>query len=207
MKRFDNQFKTQLNNSVSDIENNSVAEIVVIVKARSSNYQEYALWFGFIFMVVVYSFFMFSPFDFDVFFIYFFTITLFLLASGLSSAFPFLMQWLITKKARLKNTEIYARAIFQKGGIMNTKQRIGVLFFVSLFEKQVFILPDKGAMIAIPDTEWQEMHKSFMTIFSESDVAGSLITQLDKIKPLFSKYLPSVENDINELPDDLSVEL
>ncbi len=79
--------------------------------------------------------------------------------------------------------------------------------YISLLEKLVYILPDRGAENAIPVEEWKEIKLDFQSIFDTKDVAGELINKLNKWQPVFAKYIPPVENDINELPDDMNVEL
>ncbi len=71
----------------------------------------------------------------------------------------------------------------------------------------VYILPDRGAENAIPAEEWQNMNEDFQKIFKADNVADKLIVTLNKWQPVFAKYIPPVENDINELPDDMDIDL
>lgn len=207
MKEFNQEFKTELYKTIEDIENNSLVEIVVIAKAKSENYRDVSLWFGFGFMFVIYSFFMFSHFEFDPFLIYFFSILSFPLGYFLHYLIDPLRRITIKKSRMKKNVEIASRAIFQKGGIYNTNEKIGILFYVSTFEKMIHILPDKGAETSIPAEEWEKIRASFDNIFNSQNPANQLIEELKKCKSIFNQYIPPIENDINELPDDLNVDL
>jgi len=207
MKQFDEAFKTKLYKTIELIENNSLIEIVVIIKAQSGKYRDIPFLAGIVFSFLLYTFFMFSPFNFDVFMIYVFTLLSFFAVYGLFSSIPFLHSLLIKKSRKQKAAEIAARAIFQKGGIRFTNDKIGTLIYVSYFEKQVYILPDRGAKNSVPEEEWETINKNFQSIFNSQNIADELINQLANCKDMFYKYIPPIENDINELPDDLDVEL
>jgi len=207
MKNFNQDYKTELYKTIEEIENNSLVEIVVIAKSKSDNYRAESLWFGFGFLVFVYTFFMFIPIDFDVYAIYLITIASFFIGYFLHFLVDPLRRMAIKKQKMQKRVEIMARAIFQKGGMRHTKNKIGILFFVSVFEKIVYILPDTGAETAIPDEEWKILNEDFNLIFNAENPALELIKKLNSTTSIFSKYIPSIENDINELPDDLNVDL
>jgi len=207
MKQFDQTFKTKLYKTIETIENNSLVEIVVIIKAQSDKYKDIPFFAGIVFSFLLYTFFMFSSIEFDYMYIFFFTIFSFFGVYGLFSSIPFLHSLLIKKSRKEKAVEIAARAIFQKGGIRFTNDKIGTLIYVSDFEKQVYILPDRGAKTAVPDEEWKTINENFQSIFNSQNIADELINQLAKCKDIFSKYIPPIENDVNELPNDLDIEL
>jgi uncharacterized membrane protein len=82
-----------------------------------------------------------------------------------------------------------------------------VLFYVSVFEKRVEILPDRGAFLSIPGEYWTEFETGFQNIFNHPDTSEAFINELLKTKMIFSEFICKVENDINELPDNLEVDL
>ena len=207
MKQFNEDFRTRLYDTIKNIEDNSLVEIVVIIKAASGKYRDIPLWSAVIFSILLYTFFMFSHFEFDVYLIYAFTVLSFFLIWSLVAATGFVQKIFINKSRKKRNVEIYARAIFQKGGLRFTKEHIGVLFYVSLLENMVYILPDRGAEFAVPVDEWEKMKQDFQLIFNDKNVAENLLDVLKNQQSVFSKYIPPVENDINELPDDLEVDL
>ncbi len=207
MKRFNEAFRTKLYDTIKDIEDNSLIEIVVIIKPQSGTYRDIPLWGGIIFSFLLFTFFMFSPFEFNVFLIYVFTILSFFGIFTLLNAVPEMYSRFISVKRKQRNVEINGRAYFQKGGIRFTSQRIGTLFYFSLYEKIALILPDRGAETAVPAEDWEKIKKDFHSVFAAPDVPEVILKTLASSKPVFSTYLPPVENDINELPDDLNIEL
>lgn len=206
MKRFNENFKSKLYKTIEDIENNSLVEVVSIIKSKSGNYRDISLWIASIAMFLTASWLMFSKVEVNVYYIYLITIVSFVIFYLLAELIKPLKHIFVNKKRMKRNVEIHGRAIFQKGGIRFTNAGIGVLFYMSLFEKQVFIIPDRGALTAVPDEEWQKIKSDFQNIYKEKDIPEAFIRELKKCKEIFAKYILPVENDINELPDDLEVE-
>jgi putative membrane protein len=207
MKQFNSDFKSKLYEIIEAIENNSMAEIVVVIKAKSGAYRDVSLWSALGFMFLLTTFLMFSPVEFDVYHIYVFSFLSFLLSYFLFELIKPLKRFFINKKRLKKNTEINARAVFQKAGIRFTAEKIGVLIYVSLFEKNVKIIADRGAFTMIPGEYWSRFKNDFNSIFKTNNVSDAFLNELSKTKEVFAEYILPVENDINELPDDLEIDL
>jgi putative membrane protein len=206
MKQFNQEFKTKLWQTIADIENNSLVEIVVIMKQRSASYTDIALLCGCCFGFILFTSFIFLPTLFGDLMIYFGTITSFAVGYLLASFFPSFERILIPKNRLQKYVEIMARAIFQKAGMHHTNQKIGVLFYISMFEKMVYILPDRGAEQAVPHEEWINLKDKFQKMFQANEPADYLLNELKATQEFFNKYIPPIENDINEIPDNIDVD-
>jgi len=206
MKQFDEAFRTQLYETIEKIENDSLVEVVAIIKAGSAPYKDISLWAAFLTMSVLYTFFMFAPIDFSVYLMYFFTILSFPTSFFLFEIMPGLKRKFVPKQMQDRQVDIYSRAVFQKGGVRHTEEKIGVLFYVSLFEKQVRIVADRGAEMSVPQEDWLSMQVDFDKMFSSENKAVAFLESLDHTREVFAQYIPPVENDINELPDNLEVD-
>jgi len=205
---FNEQFRTRLYNTIKEIENQSVAEVVVIIRPSSSFYRDIALWSGFVLQVIITMFMLFSPIVFDPYVISFTSLLSFLIGFLLVSVINPIKRLLVPTKQKNRAVELYARALFQKGKIYYTKRHTGLLIFVSLFERKVFFVPDIGVITAIPEHILKEIENKFNNIFNGDDfVTEALLRELVELKILLSEFLPPVENDINEIPDDLEIEL
>lgn len=205
MKQFNEDFKTKLVEAIENIENNSLVEIITVVKTKSENYKDISVWAGAFAMMAAYSFMMFSHWEINVYLMYFASIFVFFGVWLIFETSNSLKRIFISKKRMTKSVEIMSRAIFQKVGIRFTNQRIGILFFVSITEKKVVIIPDRGAETAIPFEVTQEINNDFQTIFIQSNIAEAFVEKLNNLKTVFNKYLPPIENDINELPDFVEI--
>lgn len=207
MKEFNDDFKSELYQTIEDIENSSQVEIVAIFRGSSGKYRDVSLWVALTIMFITSSFFMFSPIDFDVYMIWLFTFIAFVLSYFLTEIIKPFKRIFVSKKRMKRHADLYARAVFQKGGIRFTNERIGVLFYFTEFERRVVILPDRGSFSSVPDDYWTQFENGFQTIFNEGNIAEAFLKELKKTKQIFAEYILPVENDINELPDDLEIEI
>lgn len=207
MKRFDEKFKTRLYDTIADIENNSLVEVVMIIRARAARYSDMPLLWGIAFAVTGFSLVMFLPSPFHDLMIFGVPLLSFLTGYALVSFLDPLRRLFIPRKRLLRNVELLGRATFQKGGIHHTSQKTGVLIFVSLFEREVLVLPDRGAETSMPPEEWETIQTGFKACFEQPELTNALLKCLEDCKPIFANYIPPVENDINELPDNLEVDI
>lgn len=208
MKKFTHpDFQTQLSNVITDLEQASQIEVVVLIKQCSANYEDVPLGLGINLSVLTFSYLFLIDTDFDSYMVYFTTLTAFALGALLGLMLPFMKRILVRKSRKQHNVEIMARALFQKGGLHHTSAKIGTLIYISLLEKMVYIVADRGAQMAIPEAEWQKITKDLQGIFNTKNPAESLLIELVKCKDTFHRYIPALENNINELPNNLSIDL
>lgn len=207
MKRFNDNFRTKLYEGVAEIENNSQTEAVVIIKKSSGNYTPYAFVAASILCFVVFTFFMFAPFEYDTYFMYGFAVLVFGVALALLTFVPALQRLVVPQKVRRKNVEIYGRAIFQKGMIYNTMEHTGFLIYCSVAEQESVFVPDHGLELLIDDVDMAKLKGLFEHVFESPNVPEQILNAMHESVPIFAKYFPHREDDINELPDDLDVDL
>jgi putative membrane protein len=204
-KWLNNEFKSKLAKEIADIEISSNTEIVVLIKEISGNYNDIYLIVGLLLSLISFTFFIFSPFVFGDYLIYMGTILSFFVGLSLAFIINPLSKLFINKQRMIRNVEIMSRASFQKGGIHHTLKKTGVLIYVSLFEKQVFLLADKGIINSIPKDEMETLENKFKNIFNQPDIDKEILKNLKELKEPFSKYIPSVIDDINELDDNMEI--
>jgi putative membrane protein len=207
MKHFTPDFQTALWDTIAQLERQSVIEVVVVIKPRSDAYRDTPLWCGLALAWLTFTVMMFIPFVFGDYLLYVAPLLAFWIGFLLAVWIAPVQRLFIRRVRQQRSVEIMARAFFQKGGLRHTKTKIGTLIYCSILEKIVYVLPDRGAELAIPVTEWEQIRRGFQQIFQTKNPADALLTQLQACQPIFSQYLPPVPNDINELPDRLEVDL
>jgi len=207
MNFFSEDFKNNLYETIEDIENNSLVEIVGIVRQQSEKYRDVGLLFAAITTAILYTVLIIIPATINPYLIYLSTIVFYLIAYFGIMAAPSFLRLFVCSKRKNKAVELMSRAVFQKGGIRHTQEKIGVLFFVSILEKKVKIIADRGAEMSVPLEEWEKIQAQFDKTFDSSDAQNNFLKSLTSTKEIFSKYIPPVEDDINELPDNLKVDL
>jgi len=204
---FSDAFRANLRRAIARIEQRSHAELVVTLKSRIDSYSEYPLGIGSLLAFLVLSYFRFTQEYYEDWIVYAGTVAGFVAGALLTGGIPALLRLLIGRKRLDKSAEIMARAYFQKGGIHHTRDKTGILILVALWEKRVVIIFDRGVESAIPPTEMEIIQNRFGHVFSAKNPADELIAQLESLELTFSRYIPQVEGDVNELPDNLEIDL
>jgi putative membrane protein len=109
---------------------------------------------------------------------------------------------------RRKEYTVMQRALraFYEKGLYKTKKNTGVLFFVSLLERKVWVLADKGIHEKID----QETLNRFAAIVSDGIRNGrasdALCEAITMSGDLLAQHFPMAPGDVNELPDEVLTE-
>ncbi len=207
LKNLNDTFRADVGRVIARIESQSHAEVVLIVKEHTNSYAQYPLGVGIALAFLALTYFRFAPDFFDEWIIYAGTVTAFVLGAVSTGGIPGLLRLLVGKKHLEKSTEIMARAYFQKGGIHHTRDKTGVLIFIAVLERQVAVIADRGVESAIPPGEWEKIRQDFNTIFQAKNPARELLAKLESLQSVFSRHIPQVGDDTNELPDNLEIDL
>lgn len=204
---FTNTYNDQLDAAIQALELESSVELVTVIYPESDRYRDSELWGGIVlaatWLVVTFMIHL----EIHLYLILFGTLLCFSIGLGLVKYFPALKR-LLTNKARMRRAaEIMARAVFQKAHLHRTSHHTAVLVFVSIAEKHVIVLWDIGVDMALNVEELDQLSVSFNQIFEADQPTQALLEQIQACTPLFAQHLPIQPNDINELPNHLSVQL
>jgi putative membrane protein len=202
MKRakFDDAAREALTRCVGEIEKTTDAELVLVVRARSGSYRHADYLFGFLLAFAGLLFLLFSPFDFHQYWVAIDVALLFLLGTLLSSRSKKIRRLLTREKFRRDAVRQGAAAMFYEAGIANTKAEMGVLVYVSMLERRLELIADRGILQRVPSMEWNEilfkLHEAGMNPKPET-----LLTALCDLGVLLTKNIPATGDNPNELPD------
>ena len=97
-----------------------------------------------------------------------------------------------------------AEAVFVKLGMHKTEQRNGVLIYLACNSKVFAIIGDKGINDIVPEGFWNDVAIRMSSHFREGDFTGGLSQACHMVGEKLKDYFPYQENDINELPDEIS---
>ena len=198
--RFDEAARVALTDCVGDIEKTSDAELVLIVRARSGSYRHADYLFGSILAFVGLNFLLFSPVSFHAYWVAIDVALLFAAGAFLSSRSKFVRYLLTTSKYRKEAVRTGAAAMFYEAGIANTEAEMGVLIYLSLLERRLELIADRGVLKAVPPLDWNrivfELHQA-----GEEPDPESLLKGLRELGDLLAQHLPATGENPNELPD------
>lgn len=127
----------------------------------------------------------------------------FLLALA-SVIIPSLKRLLVSDSAKQSQVDAMARQTFLEFELFRTRQRTGILIFVSLFEHRVEILGDKGINEKVSDMDWQHIIDKMIPFLKKHQNKEAMLIAIEESKSLLLKYgFEAGPDDHNELPDHL----
>lgn len=198
--RLDQSACEELADCVREIEARTDAEIVIAVRARSGNYRHADYLFGALVAFAGLLFLLFAPFDFQHYWVAIDVVVLFALGAYACSRSNLLRRLLTTEEYRAESVREGAAAMFYEAGIANTEAEMGVLIYLSLLERRLELIADRGVLKAAPPLEWNErvyeLHRA-----GKIPQLDTLREKIRELGALLSECLPPTGENPNELPD------
>ncbi|EKO40163.1 MAG: putative membrane protein [Solidesulfovibrio magneticus str. Maddingley MBC34] len=112
---------------------------------------------------------------------------------------PDVKRLFVSKARRLAETRQAAQAAFFTHGLTETKHRNAVLVYISIFERLVFIQPDKGLAGRLDAAALDAATAAFSRGIAAGRQKEALIACLDTLADLLAPLFPPDEADTNEI--------
>jgi putative membrane protein len=117
-----------------------------------------------------------------------------------------LRRLLVSSEEMTQETDRAAQYVFCSQRLRSTRDSGGVLVYVSLFERQVRILGDDGALSALPVEVLQEIAGQMGPKLKGGEVGAAFLTALDGIAGRLAEALPTDDPDNeNEISNEVLV--
>ena len=97
-----------------------------------------------------------------------------------------------------------ATKVFKILSMDKTAQRNGVLFYLAVKDHKFAILGDKGINDKVPSDFWESIKNHMQALFKEGKFTDGLSDGILMAGEQLGKHFPYQDNDINELPDDIT---
>ena len=111
---------------------------------------------------------------------------------------------LIVPKAVIsRNVHRRAMLHFAESGAVHTRERTGILFFISLREKRVEIIADEGINEKAGAEAWDVILAELLGAIKAGEAAEGLEKAVSDCAEILEKYFPARKDNINELPDGI----
>ena len=198
--RFDDAACDNLAQCVKEIEVSTDAELVIIVRARSGSYAHADYLFGFIISLIILLFVLFSPIDFHQIWVPIDVAIAFVAGALICSRSNVLRRLFSSEKYRSKITRSAAAAMFYEAGIANTNAEMGVLIYLSLLERKLELIADRGVLLKVPAQEWNRELAELQSI-GHAPEPKSFMTAIREFGALLTSHVPATGENPNELPD------
>ena len=102
--------------------------------------------------------------------------------------------------------EVLDRAVdlFHKLKMEQTRQRNGVLLYVAMKSHKVAIIGDEGVNAVVPDDFWNGIIDRAVKQFAQGQYAEGIAEAVTAVGEVLKQHFPYRNDDINELPDEIS---
>jgi len=117
--------------------------------------------------------------------------------------FPRLKIPFVNKKRMMHAVQERAVRAFYEKGLYRTRDENGILIFISILERKVWILGDRGVNLRIPHETWQAHADEISVGIREGRPCDALCAVIESCCRVLVEHFPRKEDDTNELPDEL----
>jgi putative membrane protein len=93
------------------------------------------------------------------------------------------------------------RAFFEQG-LYRTRDETGVLIFISILERKVWILGDRGINAKIPPEGWKDLAAQLAAGIKQGRACDALCSVISRCGEELAKHFPVRPDDTDELPDE-----
>ena len=198
--RFDDAACDNLAQCVKEIEASTDVELVIIVRARSASYAHADYLFGFVVSLIVLLFVLFSPIEFHQIWVPIDVVIAFAAGALVSSRSNFLRRLFSSEKYRSKAVRTAAAAMFYEAGIANTNAEMGVLIYLSLLERKLELIADRGVLRKVPAQEWNR-ELAELQLIGHAPEPKTFMAAIKEFGVLLTSHVPATHENPNELPD------
>jgi len=98
-----------------------------------------------------------------------------------------------------------AAEVFDMLHMNNTKQSNGVLIYVAVEDRTLVILGDSGINDVVAPDFWESTKDTIINQFKKGNMEQGLVDGILMAGEQLQKHFPYQKDDVNELPDDISV--
>lgn len=100
-----------------------------------------------------------------------------------------------------------AETAFLEEEVFNTRQRTGILIFVSFFEHEVIVMADKGISKVVDQKEWDSLVRIIIEHIKKGKITDGIVSAITRCGDiLLEKGFVITPDDVNELGDELRLE-
>jgi putative membrane protein len=103
------------------------------------------------------------------------------------------------------HTRVRARAVacFRIGAERRTRDRTGILIYLSLAERRAEIVADEAIAAKVPAEVWGDAMHAMLAELKAGRLADGLAAAVERVGAVLAEHFPRADDDRNELPDRL----
>jgi len=112
---------------------------------------------------------------------------------------------IVSQKVKQQKVEEQAIQHFVQSGVSYTRDRTGILIFISYLEKRVVLLADTAINEKIEQHEWQKIVDHIIAGIKNEQLTKNLVDAIEDCGKLLQKHFPIKEDDTNELDNEIEI--
>jgi putative membrane protein len=209
---------SSLNQAVARAEQQTSGEIVCVVAARSDDYPRAediaGIWLGLLLVAVCWYIFSRPPsgswgpalleVDWKLLLAGLVVFLVgFILGAILADRLPLLKKLFIGRRLMRERVEQAAARLFFQNRVSCTRQRTGILIYISLFERMVRVLGDVGIAEKLSDADWYRVRDLIISGMRSGKPADGMKKAIELCGQKLAAHFPRPAEDTNELPDQI----
>jgi putative membrane protein len=201
----DEEARAAFARAIDAIETASAAEVVVAVRRRSHGYRQVNVAVGALVAFASLAVMMYAEHRFSYASILFDPFVVGLLAGAAVELLPGVKRVLTPPARRREHVRVAARATFVERGVHITRDRTGLLVYISWLEQQVVLVADGALAACLPDDALAAAEAALTAAMPRGGRAVADV--LASLAPELARSLPRRADDRNELPDAIDSDL
>ncbi|HZT04841.1 MAG TPA: TPM domain-containing protein [Steroidobacteraceae bacterium] len=203
MIHFSLEDKARITAAIHDAEKNTSGEFVAVVAHASDHYVILPLLWSAILALLVPGVCLLLGISLRWVHLYQIQLLTFIALTLLLLFVPGLHFTLVPTRIKHARASRLAHAQFYEQGVQLTAQHSGVLFFVSLAERYVEIVADKGIHEKLGEAHWQGIIDLFVSHVRRGKVVDGFVDAIGACGAAMAEHYPPDTNDVSELSDGL----
>ena len=210
---FSDKEKEQIKRAVEELEEVSSGEIVTYFAYKSSNYDS-AKWSNALlfmasatFMLTIMAYMWWLPNGIGTFETSGFILLCGILGYMLAGLLPAYRLFIVGSENAYQKVRLRAMEAFLNEEVFNTRDRTGILFYISELEHQVIVLGDSGINAKVDQKDWDNVVNLILDGIKNKQITDGLVKAINACKNLLIENDFHVRSDdTNELGDDIRIE-
>jgi putative membrane protein len=200
VRKLDPAVAASLAERIRAVEAASSAEVVVEIRAHSGSYAHAEARFAALAAFVVLLVVLFSPWDIAPIWVPPIVLGGYIMGVLLARLSNFIRRSMTTRRDRDARVRTTAAATFVERGITNTSRETGLLIFLSVLERRMELIADRGILDAVSVLEWNQLLEKTRQRAADTE---TLLEVLRELEPLLTRYLPVRAEDRDELSNEV----
>jgi putative membrane protein len=198
MKQLDPASAEAVTAAVRELESKSCAEVVVEIRSRSGSYAHAHARFAALCATIAIAGLLLSRWSFHPISVIVDVVIVYAVALFVAKRSDAIARIMTTAKERAAQVRMAAAAAFFERGVASTSRETGVLLYLSLLERRIELLADRGVLESVPTLSWNQLASE-----SRERNAGipELLGAIRSLAPLVCTHLPRRADDADELPN------